>query len=276
MPLDGSIAYSEIGQKIQVQEAVVRRYIENLMVSGFFEECSGKPGWIQHTTDSAALVKDPKVLDTIGMLHDEMLPSLIKSVEALQKWPMSQETNESGFCVANDTSDTMYQMLAKNPKKAQRFGAAMSTFTKESMGGKHPLIGAYDWASLDNEKGHTIVDLGGSIGHLSFELARASKNIHFEVQDLPPTAEAGNKQCPEDMRQRCTFVAHDFLTPQKPRDSPVDAFLIANTLQNWPDKYVVRILQNLIPAMRKGSKVLVYERPLPNTADTRWSRRVAR
>ncbi|TLD15085.1 Sterigmatocystin 8-O-methyltransferase [Venturia nashicola] len=276
IPLNAEISYSELGAKINVERSVVRRYLENLMVSGYFEESSANPGHVRHTPDSAAFANDPNLLATVSLLHELILPSIIKSVEALKTWPLSQETNESGFCIAHDTKDTMYQMLSKNPKKAQRFGTAMSSFTKESFSGQHPLSLDFDWSEFDNIPGATVVDLGGSLGHLSFNLARATKQMKFVIQDLPPTAEAGKNGCPEDMKARVSFEPYDFLTEQKPREKPFNAVIMANSLQNWPDKYVVKIIRNQTSVLAKGGKFLIYERPLSNLSDTRWSRRVAR
>ena len=245
------------------------------MVSDFFQENQENPGTVEHNANSAVLASDPNLLETIDMLHDEMLPSLTSAVDALQKWPLSEETNESGFSYANSTSDTMYQIFARDPVRAKRFGAAMGVFTVESKPKVHPLIEKFDWSELD-AIGSTLLDLGGSIGHLSFEIARATSRLNFVVQDLPPTATAGEQQCPGDMKSRVSFEAYDFLTPQKSRQKPFEAILIANTLQNWPDKYVIKILRNQLPVMKKGTKILVYERPMPETADTPWSGRTAR
>ncbi|KAJ2977078.1 hypothetical protein NUW58_g7920 [Xylaria curta] len=42
-------------------------------------------------------------------------------------------------------------------------------------------------------------------------------------------------------------------------ETPPVAFILRYVLHNWADKYATRILQNLVPAMRKGAKLLIYE-----------------
>jgi len=60
------------------------------------------------------------------------------------------------------------------------------------------------------------------------------------------------------LKDRVEFAVHDFFTPQ-PTDPPPAAFLLRYILHNWSDKYSINILKSLAPAMRPGSKVLIYE-----------------
>lgn len=56
-------------------------------------------------------------------------------------------------------------------------------------------------------------------------------------------------------------MAHDFFQKQSVKGAGV--YLICNVLHDWSDKYAANILSNLIPALKKGSKVLVCNRLLP-------------
>ena len=281
IPIDGSISYGELASKLNIRETVVRRFLQNAMVVGIFKEDPSLPDQICHSADSATLATDTQLFEAIGLLLDEMLPSFISMEASLRKWPLSQETNQSGFSLANDTDKTMYETFATDPSRSKRFGSAMGVFNRETQDNITQVHKRYEWDQLDAVPGALVVDLGGSLGHISIALARATNNITFEVQDLPKTVEAGEKAGPKDLMEngRVRFKAHDFLIPQpKPTSDAdaVDVFFVAQTFQNWPDKYVVKILRNLIPAMRKGSKVLVWERIMPEVAKVSRVERNAR
>jgi hypothetical protein len=56
----------------------------------------------------------------------------------------------------------------------------------------------------------------------------------------------------------------DFFTPQ-----PVaaDVYYFRSIFHNWADKYCVEILRSLVPALKKGARIIIHERVLP-TLDT--------
>jgi trans-aconitate methyltransferase len=53
------------------------------------------------------------------------------------------------------------------------------------------LLNHYPW-----EKKHTIVDLGGSLGSVSIQLAEKFPHLKCTVQDLPDVAEEGKLRLP--------------------------------------------------------------------------------
>jgi hypothetical protein len=55
---------------------------------------------------------------------------------------------------------------------------------------------------------------------------------------------------------RISFMPHDFFNTQ-----PVtaDVYLLRWILHNWSDKYCVRMLRALIPALKPGAKIVVNE-----------------
>jgi len=64
---------------------------------------------------------------------------------------------------------------------------------------------------------------------------------------------------------RIDFMAHDFFTEQ-----PVtsDVYLLRYILHNWLDEYAVKILQQPVPVLKPGARVLINNHllPEPNTA----------
>jgi hypothetical protein len=119
---------------------------------------------------------------------------------------------------------------------------------------------SYPWSSLN--PGSTVVDVGGSVGHVSIAIAEAHPDLNFIVQDRPQVAENAHvgPEVAESVAKRVKFVGHDFLTPQTVVG---DVYLFRWIFHAWPDAYVVKILRNLIPALKKGAKVVASDQLMP-------------
>ena len=133
------------------------------------------------------------------------------------------------------------------------------------------LVQCFPWVSLGES---TVVDVGGSSGAVSVAIAEANSALKFIVKDRPEVIEsAKNIAMPVDLEERITFMAHDFLTEQ-----PVtaDVYLFRYIFRNWPDTYAIKILQQLIPALKPGALVLINDHllPEPNTASLTMEREV--
>ena len=61
---------------------------------------------------------------------------------------------------------------------------------------------------------------------------------------------------PPDLKDRISFQVHDFFTPQ-----PVaaDVYFMRWILHDWSDKYAIRIIRNIVPAMKPGSRIVIME-----------------
>lgn len=49
-----------------------------------------------------------------------------KTVDAMDRWPGSQEPKNTGFQIANNTEDNFFEWFAKNPDRLGRYGQAMA------------------------------------------------------------------------------------------------------------------------------------------------------
>ncbi|KAK7749336.1 hypothetical protein SLS62_008188 [Diatrype stigma] len=108
------------------------------------------------------------------------------------------------------------------------------------------LLNDYPW-----EDKKTMVDVGGSYGSVAISIAERYPDIKCIVQDLPDTVAEGALRLPVELRNRVTFMAH------------ADIYYFRSIFHNWADKYCIKILQNLIPALQPGAKILIHERVLP-------------
>ena len=128
----------------------------------------------------------------------------------------------------------------------------------------HHLATGYPWASL--QPGSTVIDMGGSEGHVSVAIAKQHHHLQFIVQDLPEVisnAALGN-EVEERVKKRVRFMTQDFLKEQTVRG---DVFLLRWILHDWPDMYVVRILRNLRRVLRDRDKVVVNDQLMPGTGE---------
>ncbi|MCJ1281752.1 hypothetical protein MMC26_001075 [Xylographa opegraphella] len=268
VPLSGSITYAAISQACGLPEDLVVRFLRHAMANHIFAEAA--PGHVCHTAFSRQYVTDAAFCDTMGMLTCEVDPCYGKVVDVLASYPDSGAPNETAYGLAHGTSLPMYAFLTEHPERARRFGSAMRWFTKDEVWDLKHLVSSYDWASLDRP-GAVLVDVGGGEGGVAQVLAAATQQLKFVVQDLPDTAKRARELLPAAFHDRIEFAAHDFYT-----DQPVaaDAYLFRWIMHNYSDPACVQILRALIPALRDGARVLVYEIVMPDTPITSYTEKI--
>ena len=130
----------------------------------------------------------------------------------------------------------------------------MSFFTTGDRYSLRHLTDSYPWESLGFG---TLVDLGGSHGDAAFAIARKFPALNCIVQELPDTVAS----CSEQAGLNVKFMSHDFFEEQPIKGAEV--YLFRWIFHNWPDRYCVRILKALIPALMSGSRVLVMDFVMP-------------
>ena len=148
----------------------------------------------------------------------------------------------------------MFEELRNNhPERARQFSSFMDLWAMQ-----HPtslLTSDYDWTSLPSDA--HIVDVGGGEGNVSIALAKTFPTFRFTVQDLESSIGSAPAKVPADLKERITFQVHDFMTQQTVKDANV--FFFRSLFHDWPDEYCIKILRNLIPAMKPGTKVVLNE-----------------
>ena len=157
----------------------------------------------------------------------------------------------------------MYSFLSANPHRAKRFAAGMSSIGGNT--GMQFLSNTFSFATLP--EGSVVVDVGGSKGHVSSYLAQQHAHLKFIVQDLAEVV--GDRKetsktpagVPEEVEDRVEHMAHDFFEEQPIKGA--DVYIFRYIFHNWSDAYCVKILRALIPALKKGSKVVVNDHLLP-------------
>lgn len=151
----------------------------------------------------------------------------------------------------------MYAFIAQDPTRTKRFASTMSKASPSSL---EFLSSAPIWGTLRPTA--TVVDVGGSRGHVSAFIAQKFPNLHFVVQDLPSTtADFEEALLPRDGEGRVEIMEHDFFEPQPVQGA--DVYLFRFVFHNWSDGYCSKILRALVPALRSGATVVVNDHCMP-------------
>ena len=199
----------------------------------------------------------------------ELAPAAQRQIEAIRRHGDTGEPHHTGYSLENGMP--IFEVLTKEPERGRRLGAGMRFFTKgEGWDLKH-LAQGYNWSTID-QADTVVVDVGGGHGSVAQALVQATKNIHFVVQDLPGTVEEALKVLPAKFKQRIDFQAHDFFTEQPLKGAAV--YLMRWITHDWSDKYCIKILQGLVPAMTPGAKIILFDAVLGEEPETRLTERL--
>ena len=164
-----------------------------------------------------------------------------------------------GYAIAHNSSGRAFESIGTDSSRVKRFANAMKLIqNREGFEVSH-VVQAFPW---QDQRVKLFIDIGGSYGTVSVVLARQFEDMKFIVQDLPEVAADGPSQIPSELQDRIQFMAHDFLTEQPIKGA--DVYFFRWIFHNWPDKYCVRLLQNLVPALKKGARVIISEVVLPS------------
>ncbi|KAL8730473.1 MAG: hypothetical protein Q9166_004037 [cf. Caloplaca sp. 2 TL-2023] len=255
VPLDSGATFQELADKTGLPVKKLTRLLRHGMTDRFFQE--SEPGYVKHTVATKALAVVPLLAPWSLMGMSEVGPAKMHMVDAVAKWPESEEPEHSGFNLANNTSKLMFDLFEEDPERMKRFKDAMSFLqTFPGLQNSYVLKG-FDWNSLGNG---LVVDVGGSHGLVSQEIAREFPSLRFVVQDLPKVIEDAKTKVPAELAGRVTFMAHDMFTEQPVKDA--DVYYFRWILHDWSDKYCIKILRSLIPALKPGARIMFSERCL--------------
>ena len=256
-PVNKETSFAEMAQKCKLDEDDTRRIIRHATTNRIFNE--PKNGVIAHTAASKALAQVPLLREWLEQACDDMWPATSKFVDAMVKWPASEEPSHTAFNVASGARRSYFDEIAKSPSRTQKFTDAMSFFHKMPGFEARHVITAYDWASLGSA---LVVDVGGSSGAVALEIVKAFPSVRVVVQDLPEVISNTVTTSANMSSSRLTFEPHDFFVEQTLKGA--DVYFFRMVLHDWSDKYCIRILRNLIHALKQGAKILINDFCLPD------------
>ncbi|KAI1391387.1 S-adenosyl-L-methionine-dependent methyltransferase [Hypoxylon trugodes] len=261
VPIDGEATFAEIAKVTGLGETHVRKLIRHAISQHVFQE--PRPGVVTHSAASRLLAEDADLAAWARWCADDCWLAAYYTCEAMARWPGSEEPNETGFAVANQTDLPMFDFLATQPERGARFAAGMRLYAARPDLNVQYLVDAWSssWGSLP--KGATVVDVGGSHGEAAIALARAYPSLNLVVQDIDaPTIRDAYARKPANISERVRYMTHDFFTEQPIHGA--DVYLYRACFHNWSDKYAIRMLQALIPALKPGARVVLNDVIVPS------------
>ncbi|KAK8108546.1 hypothetical protein PG984_014347 [Apiospora sp. TS-2023a] len=248
------ISYDALSEAVGIGPTVLRQILRAGMPYHMFHE--PRPGHVAHTATTKVMARQPLIKDWTGLSNDVLLPGAGGLTEALQKAPAADDPGKTGFMFAKgDGEPGMYMYLEKHPDQARRFAGVMGAFQQDEAYAPRHLIDT--WPEDLKQGGKKLVDLGGSTGTVAFALAEAFPGLEIVVQDLPGALKAARVR----EGKKVAFMPHDFFEEQPVRGA--DVYLFRWVLHNWPDAHVRRILQALIPSLKPGAKVIIFDEIMP-------------
>ncbi|KAK2591762.1 hypothetical protein QQS21_010552 [Conoideocrella luteorostrata] len=262
VPRTGSISYEDLSSRVQrisgysIPATELRRVLRLAVANKLF--CEPEIGQIAHNRTSLVMLEDEDIASWVGMYTTDLFLPVGNTVPAMQKWPGSQELTETAVNISYGHEDTFFNHLQADAMRAKRYDQAMRAHgSSEGFNVSH-TVHSYPWAKLGNA---TVVDMGGNEGYVAMAIAESFPLLSFVVQDLPGMrTEATTGKVPALLVDRVKLTTHDFFTEQ-----PVvaGAYFLRHIFHAFPDKDVVRILRQLVPAMRHGSRVIINDVVLP-------------
>lgn len=155
-----------------------------------------------------------------------------------------------------------YQYLTQNPKAAEVFNAAMTSFTAQMC---TAVVKAYDFSGFER-----IVDVGGGQGALIRTILEAHPHLSGVLFDRPPVIEGARRLIEAaGLGGRCELVAGDFFVSVP---GGADAYIISHVIHNWDDDRSIATLKNCRRAMARGEKLLVVEEVIPPGNDPSYGK----
>ncbi|KAK2607953.1 hypothetical protein N8I77_006592 [Diaporthe amygdali] len=267
IPLDGEIPISQIAQRCNAREDSMTRLLEHAVAN--YVLARPRPGHVAHTALSAMLATSPPLMDWVGSACEDMWPAAPHVVTALKKWPVETVLpHQTGHNLAERTDEPFFTTMGNDTERAGRFARAMGFM--QNMPGFQPAaaLDAYDWGAVASASDNAVVvDVGGSRGDFAFALTEKHPSLQVVVQDMPDTVEQGRAILSKrDVSSNVTFQAHDFFDAQPVEGA--DAYFLRMILHDWPDEFCLKILRNIVPALKPGARLIINDHCISSPGTT--------
>ena len=158
----------------------------------------------------------------------------------------------------------VFDYFGKHPDKAREFGEAMTSIS----GTENPVVAA----ACDFSNVGTLVDVGGSHGHLLAAILKANPKLKGVLFDLPQVLDQARGAPYVGAREiagRIELAPGDFF-----RSVPAgaDAYIMKYIIHDWNDDLCVKILENCRRAMAPNGRVIVVDTVIPPGNDPHWGK----
>ncbi|KAI0064466.1 S-adenosyl-L-methionine-dependent methyltransferase [Artomyces pyxidatus] len=265
-----------IAEKVEVDSGKLARVMRYLATRHVFKEVS--PDVFANNRVSSVLVKAHPLEELktnkvtkyvgatgaaiVGHITDEGLTSAPFIIDYIRDSPKDAL---APFNLAYKTKATLWDWYEEpgNEWRGLRFATAMTG------GGERfpPTIftEGFDWKSL--KEGSIVVDVGGSVGSVTFAIASAFPHLKYIVQDLAkvvddPGQKFWQERSPQSISSGAvTLQAHSFFDPQPVKNAAV--YFMRLVLHDWPEDTCIAILKHLRAAAGPSSKLIIFDMLMP-------------
>ncbi|KAL9121280.1 MAG: hypothetical protein Q9187_002165 [Circinaria calcarea] len=255
LALDEQVSYKELGSRCGLSESNIKRFLRLAIANRIFLE--PRKGFVRHTASSRLLAELPALDQWIGLVCEEMWPSATRAVDAMIRWPGSEEPIHTGWHLVNNKDGPFFTEIAKSPERHRRFADAMHFIQNVPQFDPSYLINNLGWDDPNRPK--LIVDIGGSHGSIAIEMLKKFPSLRCIVEDRPEII--ADAKVPAQFEGRLSFREQDFFTEQGVKGA--DVYFFRSVFHDWSDSYALRILRNLVPALKPGAKIILNEICLP-------------
>ncbi|WP_055490533.1 methyltransferase [Streptomyces sp. TP-A0356] len=251
---DSPMSVEDLAAAVKTEPKPLRRLLRALSCYDVFTE--EEDGRFAHTDMSRLLREDdPASLRSISLWCTEPW--------TWDAWPRLEEAVRTGRNVVEGLyGKEFFDYLHEDaPESADVFNRAMTTSSKQS---------ARDVAQLlDLSGSSSVADIGGGQGHVVASLLEKYPSMRGTLFDLPRVVENADPRLREGgaLADRVRIVPGDCRVAIPVR---ADAYIIKNILE-WDDDSTARTLRNVIAAGGPGTRVVVIENLVDDTASMRFS-----
>jgi O-methyltransferase domain len=281
------VPVTTLAEKINAQPEFVLRISRALAAFDLVEETYASSGMQQynHTPLSRLLVM-PAAEAVTRHLFDDMLQAQVVSAGRYyvqNGFKNPTDAKNCPFTFSHGVKDAdFFQILETMPDRMAIFNTAM---TITAVGLKE--VGSlYPFNELQqNAEGVALVDVGGGKGHVTKDILASHSQMQGKVvlQDLKSVLDGGTVVAEHE---NVVLQPYDFLKEIQPvkgeciimddiglRSEAADKISGANyffksIFHDWPDKDCLKILENLVPAVKghSHSRLLICDLVLPDRA----------
>ncbi|PQE12938.1 6-hydroxytryprostatin B O-methyltransferase protein [Rutstroemia sp. NJR-2017a BBW] len=124
--IDEEITFADIACKIAMDVSDTERILRMAMTQRIFSE--PRPGVVAHTAISRAIATTPLLSSYLGLLTEEIWLGSFRVVDAMAKWPGSNEPDETGYNLASGITDAYFEGLKRNLRIPYGRNASMKSW----------------------------------------------------------------------------------------------------------------------------------------------------
>lgn len=160
VPLSGTISYEDLTAKAEAANGLaigvltLRRLIRHAITNRIF--CEPTKGQVAHTRTSRLLLEDEPLINWVGFMCNDLWLPIANVVNAMKKWPASEEPTETGVNLAYGQRLPWFDYIQQDQAFSKRYNLAMKAHGGAAGYGLEFVVNAYPWSDLGEA---TVVDV---------------------------------------------------------------------------------------------------------------------